>query len=153
MSQIGPDDDIIVGFRWLATLDSRTCLKCAARDGLTYSRTGEPVGHNVPLSRGPGKIHRKCRCVLLPKLDGEYNYLHVGALRPSVDEDGAKQVLAELTYNEWFKERKPWFQGQVLGPMRHAVWAAHSLNLADLLDESGNPLKVAALFEKYGSPF
>ena len=49
-------DDIVIGYEFLATLDFKTCLVCAALDRKRFKR----------LEDVPAKIHNKCRCTVLP---------------------------------------------------------------------------------------
>ena len=44
-------DDIVIGYEFLATLDFKTCLVCAALDRKRFKR----------LEDVPTKIHNKCR--------------------------------------------------------------------------------------------
>lgn len=143
--------DIIKGYQWLATLDSTTCLRCAARDGLRFTKTFEPIGHSLPWSRGPGKIHRRCRCVCLPVLDSRYDILSRGATRPAVLMGQVEHVPTTTTYNDWLRTKSPAYQEYLIGFGRSVIWRTNNLHLMDLLDDAGRPMKVAALVEKYGA--
>jgi SPP1 gp7 family putative phage head morphogenesis protein len=52
------NDDLIVGYRGVATLDSKTCLTCAPLDGLEWTKAGAPIGHKFPLPSYP--LHMNC---------------------------------------------------------------------------------------------
>ncbi|RQW16305.1 hypothetical protein EHS17_15865, partial [Rhodobacteraceae bacterium CH30] len=65
---IAANDDVVNGYYWVSTLDSRTCPVCAARDGKKYSMEHRPVGHKLPWGSGPGAIHINCRCATTPWL-------------------------------------------------------------------------------------
>jgi hypothetical protein len=51
--------DITPTMRWLATLDSHTCIRCAERDGLEWDTlTSEPIGHDIQFKGIP--LHFGC---------------------------------------------------------------------------------------------
>lgn len=61
--------DLVVGYVWISTLDSRTTPHiCGIRDSLVYNKNYKPVGHNIPWGEGPGRIHFNCRSTFIPKL-------------------------------------------------------------------------------------
>jgi len=52
------NEDIIKSLQWVSTIDLRTTVLCAVRDGLTYTvDTHEPIGHDIPWGGGPGNLH------------------------------------------------------------------------------------------------
>lgn len=53
------NSDLIECVMWSATLDHRTTLLCASRDGLTYTLDGEPIDHNLDFLGGP-PAHWNC---------------------------------------------------------------------------------------------
>lgn len=66
------NDDIVVGFYWLSTLDGRTTPKiCGVRDGKLYDLDHNPVGHDIPWNSGPGRIHFNCRSDQVAKIKGQ----------------------------------------------------------------------------------
>lgn len=141
------EDDFIEGFQWVAALDARTCLRCAARDSLKYTKSLEPIGHLVPWGKGPGRIHHKCRCIALPLIDSRFDFLNKGATRASVN----GPVPQDLSYHQWLKEQPEEFIREVLGRDRATIWRINNLHLMDLLGPDGRPLKVSELQEKYGT--
>lgn len=53
------NEEVIKGREWLATLDTRTCLECAARDGKAWDMEGRPIGgHFIPYA--PPPLHLQC---------------------------------------------------------------------------------------------
>ena len=53
------NEEVIKGREWLATLDTRTCLECAARDGKAWDMEGRPIGgHSIPYA--PPPLHQNC---------------------------------------------------------------------------------------------
>ena len=54
--------DVIDGVKWLATLDTRSCLQCAALDGRIW-----PPDQMDEVPRPPA--HPNCRCAVVPYID------------------------------------------------------------------------------------
>ena len=74
--------DLFDGKIWVSTLDIRTTPElCGIRDGLEYSMTNEPLGHDIPWEGGPGELHFNCRSTWIPKITG----VDIATRRPSVD--------------------------------------------------------------------
>jgi SPP1 gp7 family putative phage head morphogenesis protein len=129
----------IKGWRWLATLDRRTCLKCGPNDG-KFVKQGDP---KPALPR-----HWRCRCLWLPVVK---NPISSGGSRPAVKHikertiqhrDGststkwkvkeAEQVPVGTTYNAWLKgqlETDPAFVRSVLGKTRFELFKAGKITL------------------------
>jgi hypothetical protein len=57
--------------------------------------------------------------------------------------DGA--VPRSLTYEDWLKTKPVEFQQAVLGPARHQLWQDGKMDLAQMVDGSGDPLSVEEL--------
>lgn len=60
------------------------------------------------------------------------------------------QVPADLDYNEWLKTKGDKFAREVMGEGKFNLWKAGKITQSDLLDQSGNPLTLAELREKFG---
>ncbi len=110
--------DLVQAYRWLATLDARTCPSCAALDGHQY---GLDAGPRPPL-------HINCRCTLLPVLKEQYSFLATGATRASKGAEGGQQVDAGLTYYQWLKTQPPAFQDLAIGPSRGKLFREGGLS-------------------------
>lgn len=102
---------VLKGSRWVATLDSRTCIICASRDGEVF-----------PVGSGPKPVtgsHAGCRCFRAP-VTKSFEELGLPAqdfsasTRASMD----GQVPAELNYTDWFNNQPESFQREVLGQGR-----------------------------------
>lgn len=105
------NDDIISGVRWVATLDSRTCIQCASLDLVEF-----------PSGSGPRPpIHIFCRCVTVPTFKGALAKLNGGGKRPSVGSDGAQIVSANTGYYGWLQSQPAKFQDFAIGPSRAAL--------------------------------
>ncbi len=85
----------------LATLDTRTCFRCAALDGLVVDESKSP--------RYP--LHPRCRCVTLPHIP-ELSAFDEGATRSS--ESG--YVPAKTTAFEWYRGHGNGWLDDVFGP-------------------------------------
>ncbi|HAI38149.1 MAG TPA: hypothetical protein DCM40_08510, partial [Maribacter sp.] len=58
--------DIIKGFQWLSTLDTRTSDICKSYSGLTWDSNKNPIGHKKNYRTPPA--HYNCRSVIVPML-------------------------------------------------------------------------------------
>jgi SPP1 gp7 family putative phage head morphogenesis protein len=133
------NDDLIVGYRGVATLDSKTCLTCAPLDGLEWTKAGKPIGHKFPLPSYP--LHFNCRCLLLGKvIDGE-----PGGTRASTD----GQVSAALTFEGWLERQPIERQNDILGKGRAELYRKGTITLQDLVSGRGRPLTIEQLKARY----
>lgn len=124
---------LVRGLRWLATLDGRACLFCAARDGQVYELDHRPRGHDLPWDGGPGACHFGCRCVSLPVLA---SWRELGVDMDEVpgtraSQDG--QVPATLRFEQWLQSKPVAFQERWFGPGRARLWREQKLTLSELL--------------------
>jgi len=78
-------------YRFVATLDHRTCPRCGGIDGLVFEVEESMPGENYP------PMHPRCRCTVVPSL-GEV----VGKRTSKVDGKHVK-VPTNMTYTEWRK--------------------------------------------------
>jgi SPP1 gp7 family putative phage head morphogenesis protein len=128
--------DIVTALRWTATLDSRTTLICASRDGhLTPIGDHELPSDAIPLEP-PGArppAHFSCRSIMVAVLDGE----EIAKTRPSVTPDKIGPVPAKTIYSDWLKEQSDAFQDDVLGPERADLFRSGKLTLDQFVDHSG----------------
>lgn len=98
------NDDLVVGYIWVSTLDQRTSTICRSLDGQRFK-----------LGQGPvPPIHPNCRSTTTPDVSSEFDFLNAGATRSSAD----GYVNQELTYYDWLKRQTGEFQDGVLGPTR-----------------------------------
>ncbi|RPD86280.1 phage head morphogenesis protein [Neisseria weixii] len=109
--------DIVDGFRFLATLDSRTSTVCRSMDSKVL-----PIDTGV---RPP--LHINCRSTLVLKLRPQYKGREVGGGRAS--KDGA--VSDKLTYYEWLKAQPEAFQVEVLGVERAKLFRDGGLSASE----------------------
>jgi len=107
------NDDLIKGVQWVATLDKRTTLICANRDGQVF-----------PVDSGPRPpAHWNCRSTTTPVLKS-WRELGIdldeapAGTRASMD----GQVSDATTYEDWLKRQDAETQREVLGAKRYEKW-------------------------------
>lgn len=144
--------DILAGYRWLATLDSHTCLKCAIRDGLRYTLDFEPIGHSLAWGRGPGKIHRHCRCTLTFVLKSA-EQMRLNGLRPGTRASMNGQVPADMTYAQWLKGQPVSVQDDVLGVLRGRLYRKGNLPIDRFVNNKGALIDLKTLREREAEAF
>lgn len=112
-------------WRFVATLDSKTSVQCAANDGTTW-----------PLGEGPlPPLHPNCRSVQVPDFGDP-----IGD-RASID----GPVPADTTFEGWLEGQGVDVQDEVLGKTKAAAWRSGSLTLKQMLGADLEPLTVAEL--------
>ena len=100
------NEKYISGYKYLATLDRRTCEICGKYDGKIFKTLDDcPV---LP-------IHYNCRCVIIPVIKGMEK---IADERP--DEWGV--VEGSLTYKEWLSKLPPELQKEILGVRRYKLY-------------------------------
>lgn len=121
---------VVEGLQICATLDSRTCVKCLAYDGSTYSIDGEPTGNTVlPFNGGPA-YHFGCRCCTIPIMKGD-------------------APPEPLTAQDWLDGKTGAEQDDILGKGRAALYRKGSLTLRDLVSGTGQQLSLDDLRKKH----
>lgn len=130
------NDDVLLGYEWVATLDSRTSLICMARDGVIYKDYD-----NDP--KPPA--HFNCRSTITPKVNPAFD---LGAddigTRAAVGSDGAGPVSAGLNYDQWLRKQSAGFQDQVLGKSRAKLFRG-GLTIDKFIDQRGKTLTLTQL--------
>lgn len=128
--------DVLDGYKWLATLDSRTSLVCASRDGIVY-----PVDDNSP--KPPA--HFNCRSTITFVVNPEYDLgADIDGTRPSKGSSKAKNVSSDLNYDQWLRNQSPEFQNEVLGKKRAQMFR-EGATLDRFVDERGKRLSLSEL--------
>jgi len=127
--------DLITGYRWVSTLDSRTTTQCRSLDGQTFEVGDGPMP----------PLHIGCRSTTVAELDDGLDFLDKGATRSS--ENG--YVDADLTYYQWLKRQPAAFQDLAVGPTRGKLLRNGGINaerFAQLqLDRNFQPLTLAEM--------
>lgn len=120
--------DVIKGVLWVSTLDSRTTLLCASRDGNVYPPDSGP--------RPPAHIN--CRSTTAPILKSwkemGINLKEAPAgTRASMD----GQLPAETTFDKWLRTRPKEFQEDLLGVTKSKLFRDGGLTLDRFVDRVG----------------
>lgn len=121
----------IARVRWVATLDSSTCMICASLDGKSW-KVDDP-GIVVP------SAHYFCRCDLVPEIAGA-----PAGERASVN----GPVPGDMTYDDWLRLQPSDTQNRVLGKTRAEMWRSGKLRDLDprlLLNASNRPVTLDVL--------
>ena len=111
--------DVLRGWRYTATLDSKTSVICAGLDGREF-------GIDDPSLPFPPR-HVNCRSVIAPVVKS-FSELGIDApeipegTRPAVTGATATQVSAGTSYAQWFRRQPAGFQREVLGDARYRAY-------------------------------
>ncbi|MFW0776347.1 MAG: minor capsid protein [Rickettsiales bacterium] len=123
------NSDVLEGYEWVATLDDRTSLVCASRDGVVY-----PIAESSP--KPPA--HFSCRSTIIPKVDPRYDLLsEVKGERPSLGAEGPELVSGQSTYGGWLRKQPASFQNEVLGSDRAKLFRQGGLSIAKFTNFDG----------------
>ena len=136
------------GFRWLATLDSNTCLTCSVLDGKEWGQDGKPVRHSQEMRMPPA--HMNCRCVASPRpISFNEKYGVVGADEAMARVGGRPSSSGEqksgTTFDDFLKRQSPAWVNEWMGERRAAKYLAGKITLTDLVTKSGRQRTLAEL--------
>lgn len=129
------------GVKWLATLDSHTCLVCATLDGSQWDFDGKPInGTKKEFAMPPA--HMNCRCVASPIP----NYDALEAAYPGISDrlkaSGARAsangpLPSGTTFNDFLKRQPDAWVREYLGASRAEAYLAGKITLTDLVTKGG----------------
>lgn len=102
------NDELFRGYKWVATLDRRTCIVCGEKEGKIYENYSD-IGDTPP-------EHYNCRCTILPVIKG-YEELESDT-RASMN----GQVDGKITFEDWLSEQPADVQKDVLGETRYKMF-------------------------------
>ena len=130
------NDHVVKERMFVATLDSRTSITCAAMDGKTF-----------PLDSGVfPPLHPNCRSITIPitKTWREMGFT-IDELtdRQRASMDG--QVPASTTFSKWLKDKGEDTQNKVLGPTRAQLFRSGKLDLESFIKSDGTVLTLDQL--------
>ena len=132
------NEDVVIGYEWVSTLDSRTSTICRARDGQVFLFTDK--------FQPKPPAHINCRSSTAPKLSPEFDIFDQGATRASKGADGGKQVSANLSYYEWLSRQPAAFQDDILGKTKGSIFRNSGLDAEEFrkitVDNLGRPLTI-----------
>ena len=148
--------DVLDGFEWISTLDSRTTLLCASLDGKRFDMDMNPVGHSIPFPGIPA--HWGCRSCLCPvtkswaELAGANGRTkkQINQLNniPKGERASMNGPIPAQTYDEWLRDQSEETQKEILGPGRFDLWKRNKLGMADLVNNKGNPIPLEQLKQR-----
>lgn len=142
------NDDLVVGWTFLATLDSRTSMRCASLDQSVH-----------PVGKGPiPPLHINCRSVSLPKLKTWREMgVDIDEFQPPHRASAGGPVRGDMNYSEWLHSQPASVQDEVLGRTRGRLFRAGKLDVGAFVNNKGETLTLeelrsrnATLFEKAG---
>lgn len=147
---LSDNDDIIVGYEWISTLDGRTSTICQQLSGTIFKTNDK--NKRVP------PAHPNCRSSITPVLDHRYAIDNSNATQSSKGVTGGKQVSANLTYYEWLKEQGKQgkngraFVQDVLGKERANLFLNDNLSVKEFkaltIDQHFRPIPLNELKNK-----
>lgn len=145
--------DIMAAVVWTSTLDSRTTVMCAVRDGKRYTvKDHKPIGHSLPWDSGPGNLHWGCRSTSRPETKSWRDLgLDIDDLPPGTRASMDGQVAADLTFENWLSKQSTARQDAVLGNGRADLWRDGKITFRDLLDQNGRELSLEELRRRVGA--
>lgn len=148
LASLEANANIIKAVQWVSTLDSRTSEICMARSGKTWSYPDfKPIGHKIPWNGGP-PAHWNCRSSFIP-ITKSFEELTGGKIKDKVEPSTRASmdgyVAADLTFDQFLKNKPPEFADKMLGKGRAELWRSGKITLNQLLDQRGNPLTLAQL--------
>lgn len=112
----GRESALIIGVEWVSTLDNRTSLICASRDGEVF-----------PIGKGPRPpAHPNCRSTTIPRLRG-------------------MPAFGRTTYGDWIKTIPLSMQVEILGASRAKLLREGKLPVDRFVDDKGHVLTLEQL--------
>lgn len=130
---MGENRDILEGYKWVATLDGRTSLICASRDGKIY-----PIADDSP--KPPA--HFNCRSTITFAVKPEFD---LGADLPGTRASVDGPVDRNLTFGDWLRRQSPEFQDEVLGKQRGRLFREQNIPIDRFVDDQGRVLSLDQL--------
>ena len=127
------NSDILTGWQWVSTLDSKTSITCAGLDGKKYK-------DNQTQSKPP--IHWGCRSDWIPVVNPEFD------LGSEINGERAAEngpVSAKLTYGGWLKSQNKAVQVEVLGATRAKLFSSGKVSIGNFTDKAGSILNLKQL--------
>lgn len=127
------NDDLVIGYRWISTLDGATTTQCRSLDGRRFLFKKAGYQPRPPL-------HVRCRSTTEPILNDGLDFLEKGATRSSRE----GYVDAKETYYDWLKRQSADEQQKILGATRAQLFQKGGLSakaFADLnIDKNFQPM-------------
>lgn len=122
------NSELLDGYQWVATLDSRTTMICGSRDGKIFQEGSGPMP----------PAHWNCRSTTIPIIKKEFDLgAKAKGARPSRGATGAKVVSGQKTYGGWLKGQPKEFVDEALGVQRSTLFRSGRLPIDRFVDPTG----------------
>lgn len=136
--------DVVKGWVFTSTLDSRTSITCASLSGTVW-----------PTGQGPiPPRHPNCRSVAIPELK---TWKELGfdmeEMPPAMRSSKDGLVSADISFNDWLKGQDKAMQVDILGKTRQQLFADGKLTVDKFADDKGRVLSLDQLKEKHSAAF
>jgi len=132
------NDDLVKGYKWCATLDSRTSPTCIAYDGRTwyYDKDNAPSGASLLPGNVTPPAHYSCRSTTVPVLK---SWKELG-INIAEAPEGTRSALdgyvpASTTYSEWFDKAGEKVQRDVLGAARYEMYKSGEMKVTQFMKD------------------
>ncbi|WBY16622.1 minor capsid protein [Erythrobacteraceae bacterium WH01K] len=136
------NSNLIKGWEFMATLDSRTTVTCAGLSGQVF-----PIGEGPMPPR-----HVNCRSISVPVTKSFRELgLDRDELTPAQRASMDGQVPGDTTFKDWLERKGEATQNEVLGPERAAIFRSGKLNLDQFIKNDGSVLTLDELKRLYPS--
>lgn len=131
--------DIVTGWTFVATLDSRTTLTCASLHGTSY-----PIGEGPRPPR-----HRNCRSTTVSTLKSWRDLgVDIDEFSPGMQSSMNGVVPSDITFTTWLKSQSAATQKEILGASRYKLFKTGKINVDYFTDSQGNTLTLDQLRKK-----
>lgn len=132
--------NVVKGWQFVSTLDSRTTVTCAALSGQTF-----------PIGEGPiPPRHIRCRSISIAVTK---SFAEMGIdraeLLPGQRASMDGQVAGDTTFSKWLNDKGAETQDTILGATRAKLFRDGKLNLQDFIKADGTVLTLDQLQSKY----
>lgn len=139
MESFKRNSNIIRGWQFVATLDSRTTLICAAHDSEIY-----------PLGEGPmPPLHPNCRSTITAVTK---SFDEMGLDRKDYTADQRASLDGQITnpgnFEKWLKSKDEAFQNGLLGKTRADLWRDGKFSLSDFVKDRNTVISLDELTAK-----
>lgn len=144
--------DIIKGYKWVSSLDSRTTEVCRFRDGRVWFYD-EKDRAKTPLRLLPGEVsppaHYRCRSTIT-YITRSYKEMGIDLKEAP---EGTRSSLngyvpSKTTYYEWLENQSAKIQKDVLGATRYDLWQAGEIKPYQFYSQDGRWLTLSELEKK-----
>lgn len=127
------NEDIVEGFRVVATLDSKTTFICASKDNQVYS-----------LDEAKPPYHPNCRSTMSPAIKSKYSVPRPG-YRTARGPDGKTKLNVNESFPTWLKRQPADFQREYFGDTRYQLWKQGKLDIKKFVDYDDRVLSLDEL--------